>query len=214
MSDNSEHTLSETMHVEQIPVGQMQNYSYIVSDVATKETIIIDPSWDLVELELVIKRDLLDIKYIINTHHHFDHTTGNEQMAQSTGAPIAQHVASHLPHDLPLNDGDVVRFGRSELRILHTPGHSKDSICLVGDGKIFTGDTLFVGTCGRVDLPGGDSRELYHSIFDVLYNLDDNLVMYPGHNYGPLPKSTIGEQKLYNPVMQRVSEDDFVAQMG
>lgn len=211
----SDTALSGTMHVEQIPVGHMQNYTYIASDVATKEAVIMDPSWDLLELELVIKRDLLDIKYIINTHHHFDHTTGNDQMAKSTGAPIAQHAESPLPHDLSLHDGDVVRFGRSELQVLYTPGHSKDSICLVGDGKIFTGDTLFVGTCGRVDLPGGDSRELYHSIFDVLYGLDDGLVMYPGHDYGPTPTSTIGEQKLYNPVMQRgVSEDDFATRMG
>ena len=198
---------------EQIPVGQMQNFAYVVSDTDTGEAVIIDPSWDLAELELVINRDSLKVRYIINTHHHFDHTTGNEQMARSTGAPIAQHEASELYHDVPLRDGDVIRFGKSALGVLHTPGHAKDSICLMGDGKIFTGDTLFVGACGRVDLPGGSSRELYHSIFDVLSKVPDDVVMYPGHDYGSTPTSPMGEQKRSNPIMRPMSEEQFVARM-
>ncbi len=201
------------MAVEQIPVGQMQNFAYVVSDTDTGEAVIIDPSWDLAELELVINRDSLKVRYIINTHHHFDHTTGNEQMARSTGAPIAQHEASELYHDVPLRDGDVIRFGKSALGVLHTPGHAKDSICLMGDGKIFTGDTLFVGACGRVDLPGGSSRELYHSIFDVLSKVPDDVVMYPGHDYGSTPTSPMGEQKRSNPIMRPMSEEQFVARM-
>lgn len=203
-----------SMAVEQIQVGHMQNFTYVVSDVATKEAIIIDPSWDLAKIELVINRDSLNVKYVVNTHHHFDHTAGNDQMARSTGAPIAQHEASELYHDISLKDGDTIRFGRSALAVVHTPGHSKDGICLVGDGKIFTGDTLFVGTCGRVDLPGGNSHDLYHSIFDVLSKLDGDLVMYPGHNYGHAPTSTMREQKQSNPVMSPASEEQFVARMG
>ena len=202
-----------TIHIRQIPVGQMQNYAYVAYDEQTRAAVIIDPSWDLDKIEDAIRDDSIDVKYIINTHHHFDHTTGNDQMKKSTGALIAQHAASGLDRDVTLNDGDTIRFGNSSLLVLHTPGHSKDSICLVGDGKIFTGDTLFVGTCGRVDLPGGDPRDLYHSIFDVLYKLDENLIMYPGHNYGYAPTSTIGEQKQNNPVMQQVSEEQFVARM-
>lgn len=203
-----------TISVEQIPVGHMQNFTYIVSDTDTHEAIIIDPSWDLPELELVILRDSLKVKYIVNTHTHFDHITGNEQMAKSTGAPIAQHEYSELPHDLSLKDGDTIKFGRSSLKVIHTPGHSKDSVCLIGGGVIFTGDTLFVGCCGRVDLPGGSSRELYHSIFGILSKIDDDLIMYPGHNYGFVMTSTMGEQKQHNPVMQPISEEDFVRQMG
>lgn len=202
-----------TVAVEQVPVGRMQNFTYVVSDVGTRDAVIIDPSWDLAELDLIIKRNSLNVRYIVNTHHHFDHTTGNEQMARSTGAPVAQHEASELPHDVSLRHGDAVAFGDSALEVLHTPGHSKDSICLVGDGKIFTGDTLFVGACGRVDLPGGSARELYHSIFGALANLEDSLVMYPGHDYGASPTSTLGDQKQSNPVMRPVSEEQFVARM-
>ena len=202
------------MKVHQIPVGNMQNFTYIVEDDDTNQAIIIDPSWDLAELELVIKRNNLKIKYIINTHHHFDHTLGNDGMVESTGAKIIQHESSELTHDISVRDGDVIEFGDSKLTVLYTPGHSKDSICLVGDGKIFSGDTLFVGSCGRVDLPGGSSKELYHSLFDILYNLEDMLVLYPGHNYGNTAISSIGDEKTTNPILQRRTEDEFVDMMG
>ena len=202
------------MIVHQIQVGNMQNFSYIVVDEDTSESIIIDPSWDLIELEMVIKENNLKIKYIVNTHHHFDHTLGNEAMAESTKAPIIQHENSELKHDITVKDGDVIEFGNSKLKVLHTPGHSKDSICLIGDGKIFSGDTLFVGNCGRIDLPGGSAKELYHSLFDVLYSLDDNLVLYCGHNYGHKETSTIGQEKITNMVMQKRTEQQFLDMMG
>ena len=202
------------MIVHQIQVGNMQNFSYIVVDEDTSESIIIDPSWDLIELEMLIKENNLKIKYIVNTHHHFDHTIGNEAMAESTKAPIIQHENSELKHDITVKDGDTIAFGNSKLKVLHTPGHSKDSICLIGDGKIFSGDTLFVGNCGRIDLPGGSAKELYHSLFDVLYSLDDNLVLYCGHNYGHKETSTIGQEKITNMVMQKRTEQQFLDMMG
>ncbi|MEE8180428.1 MAG: MBL fold metallo-hydrolase [Nitrosopumilaceae archaeon] len=202
------------MKVHQIQVGGMQNFSYILEDEETEEAIIIDPSWDLKNIEQAIKRNDLKIKYIVNTHHHFDHTLGNEAMAKLTGAKIIQHEASELKHDLTVTDGDKITFGDSELSIIHTPGHSKDGICLVGDGKIFSGDTLFVGNCGRVDLPGGSSKELYRSLFEIISNLDDNLVLYPGHNYGPTPTSTLGKEKATNFVMQKRTEQEFTTIMG
>ena len=115
---------------------------------------------------------------------------------------------------MTVKDGDSIKFGCSELLVYHTPGHSKDSICLVGDGKIFSGDTLFVGNCGRVDLPGGSPKELYHSLFDVVAKLDETLVMYPGHDYGSNPTSTISNEKNTNPVIQPISEEEFVMRMG
>ncbi|QUC64214.1 MBL fold metallo-hydrolase [Nitrosopumilus sp. K4] len=202
------------MKVHQIQVGNMQNFTYVVEDEDTGEAIVIDPSWDLIELELIIKRNDLKVKYIVNTHHHFDHTLGNEGMVNSTNAKIIQHEASELQHDVSVKDGDVIEFGNSKLTVYHTPGHSKDSMCLIGDGKIFSGDTLFVGNCGRVDLPGGSAKELYHSLFDVLYSLDDNLVLYPGHNYGHAETSTIGREKTTNLVMQKRTEQEFVDMMG
>jgi glyoxylase-like metal-dependent hydrolase (beta-lactamase superfamily II) len=200
--------------VHQILVGSMQNFAYVVEDDDTDEAIVIDPSWDLDKIEQIITRNNLKIKYIVNTHHHFDHTLGNEAMVKSTEAKIIQHEESDLQNDITVKDGDVINFGNSELRIVHTPGHSKDSICLIGDGKIFSGDTLFVGNCGRIDLPGGSAKELYHSLFDVLYSLDDNLTLYPGHNYGPSAISTIGKEKTTNLVMQRRTEKEFLDMMG
>jgi hydroxyacylglutathione hydrolase len=198
------------MKVHQIQVGNMQNFTYLVEDEDTNEGIIIDPSWDLDQIEQVIKRNNLKIKYIVNTHHHFDHTIGNEAITKLTNAKIIQHEKSDLKHDVSVKDGDIIKFGTSELTVLHTPGHSKDSICLIGDGKIFSGDTLFVGNCGRIDLPGGSVNELYHSLFDVLHPLNDDFVLYPGHNYGHSPTSTIGQEKISNFVMQKRTEQEFV----
>ncbi len=202
------------MKVHQVPVGSMQNFTYVVEDEETGKAVVIDPSWDLAELDLIIKRNDLAVQYIVNTHHHFDHTLGNRAMAESTLARIVQHEASGLDHDISVNDGDHIEFGNSRLRVVHTPGHSKDSICLVGDGKIFSGDTLFVGNCGRVDLPGGSARDLYHALFETLYVMDDSLVVYPGHNYGSSKTSTIGHEKATNPVMQMRTELQFVRMMG
>jgi glyoxylase-like metal-dependent hydrolase (beta-lactamase superfamily II) len=202
------------MKVHQIQVGTMHNFSYVVEDEDTGESIIIDPSWDLIELEMTIKKNNLKIKYIVNTHHHFDHTLGNDAMVELTKAPIIQHESSELKHDVAVKDGDFIEFGNSKLKVLHTPGHSADSICLVGDGKIISGDTLFVGNCGRIDLPGGSAKDLYHSLFDVLYNLDENLVMYSGHNYGGSETSTLGQEKITNHVMQKRTEQQFIDMMG
>lgn len=201
------------MRVEQVPVGPMQNFAYVVSD-ESGEAVVIDPSWDLDRIKDVVRAGGLRVKYIINTHHHDDHTRGNAELKKSTGAQVVQHEASELERDVTVRDGDTIGFGGSELRVVHTPGHSRDSICLVGGGKIFSGDTLFVGTCGRVDLPGGSAGDLYRSIFDVLHGLDDSLVMYPGHDYGGSPTSTMGEQKATNPVMQRRTEREFLDMMG
>jgi len=202
------------MKVYQIPVGPMQNFSYIVEDESTHEAIVIDPSWDLDKITQLVEEQNLNPKYIVNTHWHDDHTRGNEELAAEISAKIVQHEVSTLQNDMTVKDGDSIKFGCSELVVYHTPGHSKDSICLVGDGKIFSGDTLFVGNCGRIDLPGGSSRELYHSLFDVISNLDDGLIMYPGHDYGSAQTSTIGNEKMTNPVMQKISEDNFVVRMG
>lgn len=202
------------MIVHQIQVGNMQNFSYIVVDEETKESIIIDPSWDLIELEMIIKENNLKIKYIVNTHHHFDHTLGNEAMIESTGALVIQHEKSELKHNVTVKNGDSINFGHSSLKVLYTPGHSDDSICLIGDGKLFSGDTLFVGNCGRIDLPGGSAKKLYHSLFEILYFLDDSLMMYPGHNYGNSEVSTIGKEKMTNMIMQKRTEQQFLEMMG
>jgi hydroxyacylglutathione hydrolase len=200
--------------VHQLEVGNMQNFTYILEDEETKEAVIIDPSWDLDLVIETLERNALKTKYVINTHHHFDHTIGNDAIVKHTKSKILQHKSSTLKNDMLLSDGEKIKFGNSELTVLHTPGHSKDSICLVGDGKVFSGDALFVGNCGRIDLPGGNAKELFHSLFDIICKLDDNLMLYPGHNYGISPNSTIGKEKKTNFVLQPRTEEEFVNFMG
>jgi len=202
------------MKVHQLEVGNMQNFTYVLEDEETKDAVIVDPSWDLDLVIETLERNSLKAKYVINTHHHFDHTIGNDAIVKHTKSKILQHESSTLKNDIRLSDGEKIKFGNSELTVVHTPGHSKDSICLVGDGKVFSGDALFVGNCGRVDLPGGSAKELYHSLFDIICKLDDNLVLYPGHNYGSSPNSTIGKEKKTNFVLQPMTEEEFVNFMG
>jgi glyoxylase-like metal-dependent hydrolase (beta-lactamase superfamily II) len=128
-----------------------------------------------------------------------------------TGAKIVQYKNSQLAKQIAVSDGEVIEIGSIKLRVLHTPGHSKDSMCLILDGKlIFTGDTLFVGNCGRTDLPGSDPAEMYYSLLDRLVKLNENLVVYPGHDYGSTPTSTIGHEKKTNYVLQSRSKQEFL----
>lgn len=204
-----------TPKILQIPVGQMANFTYIIADEETDEAAVIDPSWDLDKIFDALKKNGWKTKYVINTHSHFDHVIGNEQVAKVTGAKIVQHKASKLDKDLEVSDGDVLDVGRFKLRVHHTPGHSKDSICLVLDGQlVFTGDTLFVGNCGRTDLPGSDPAEMYDSLFERVAKLDENLVVYPGHDYGTTPTSTVGREKKTNYVLVPRTKQEFLEFMG
>lgn len=199
----------------QIPVGQMANFTYIVADEETDEAAIIDPSWELEKIFDALKKNGWTAKYVINTHSHFDHVLGNEQAAKVTGAKIVQHEASQLEKDIAVKEGDFISIGKIKLRVVHTPGHSKDSICLVHEGHlVFTGDTLFVGNCGRVDLPGSDPKEMFHSLLEKVSKFDEKLVIYPGHDYGPKPTSTVGHEKNFNQVLQHRTERDFLEFMG
>ncbi|MFQ5920614.1 MAG: MBL fold metallo-hydrolase [Nitrososphaerales archaeon] len=198
------------MIVKQIPVGSMANFTYIIAEESTKAAAVIDPSWDLEKVIDALKQQDLKLQYIINTHTHFDHVLGNEQLAALTGAKIIMHKNSKLEKDITVDDGDSIRLGSLTLRVMHTPGHSKDAICLLVGNKLFSGDTLFVGNCGRVDLPGGNASELYDSLFGKLVKLDDNIEIYPGHDYGSKPHSTIGEEKSSNYVLKPRSRQEFM----
>jgi hydroxyacylglutathione hydrolase len=197
--------------IVQIPVGQMANFTYILADENTGESAVIDPSWDLEKIFAILNKNGWKVKYIINTHTHFDHILGNEQVAAVTGAKIIQHKESTEKYDLPVEDGQIIEVGKIVIRIVHTPGHSKDSISLVVDEElVLTGDTLFVGNCGRVDLPGSDASEMHHSLFEKIAKLQESLVVYPGHDYGSKKTSTIAEEKRTNYVLKTRSREDFV----
>jgi len=201
--------------VLQMPVGQMANFTYVIADEESGDAAIIDPSWELDRIFHTLNKNGWRAKYVINTHTHFDHVLGNEQVREITGAKIIQHKNSQLEKDIAVSDGDVIEIGSIKLHVLHTPGHSTDSICLLLDGQlIFTGDTLFVGNCGRTDLPGSDPKEMYHSLIDRLSKLDDKLIVYPGHNYGPSPTSTIGLEKKTNHVLKQRTKEEFLEFMA
>ena len=198
------------MIVKQIPVGSMANFTYVIADEKTKVAAVIDPSWDLEKVLDAIKTNDLKLQYIINTHTHFDHVLGNEQLATITGAKIIMHKNSKLDKNITVDDGDTIQLGSISIKVIHTPGHSNDAICLLAENRLFTGDTLFVGNCGRVDLPGGSAAELYDSFFDKLAKLDDHIEVYPGHDYGSKTYSTIGDEKRTNYVLKPRTKEEFL----
>jgi hydroxyacylglutathione hydrolase len=204
-----------TEGIYQLKVGNMANFTYIISDIQTRLAAIVDPSWDLQEIFQLLNEKKLKAKHIINTHSHFDHVFGNDEVARMTGATIIQHSNSQLRKDISVAEHDVISIGSIGLRVLHTPGHSEDSICLIIDKEVvFTGDTLFVGAVGRIDLPGGSPKDMYSSLYRKVSALEDQLTVYPGHDYGSSPVSTIGKEKLSNLALQAKSENEFLVFMG
>ena len=199
----------------QIPVGQMANFSYIIADVNSKKAAIIDPSWDLDKISNALKQNKWEASYVINTHTHFDHVLGNDYIVNLTGAQVIQERNSKLNRKISVSDGDIIQVGNIKIRILHTPGHSPESMCLVQDegNLVFTGDTLFVGNCGRVDLPGSNVNEMYYSLFEKVSKLKESMTIYPGHDYGQFPTSTIGLEKKNNYVLQPRSLQEFITFM-
>jgi glyoxylase-like metal-dependent hydrolase (beta-lactamase superfamily II) len=190
------------------------NFSYVVADETSKEAAVIDPSFNADAIVALVKAQRFKIKYVINTHHHMDHTAGNEELTSLFGAKLVAHQLSGMKKDVNVVDGDVIKLGKIAMKVIHTPGHTEDSICLLVDGKLLTGDTLFVGECGRTDLPGGSSESLYDSLFHKLMKLDDGIEVYPGHDYGTRPHSTIGEERRTNYVLENRTLEEFVEFMS
>jgi glyoxylase-like metal-dependent hydrolase (beta-lactamase superfamily II) len=191
------------------------NFSYIIADEDTKEAAVVDSSYNADEIIKIIKNQNLRLKYIINTHGHSDHTAGNTELTLIFGAKIVAHNKSKVKSDLSVVEGDVLNVGKINIKIIYTPGHTADSICLLVDHqKLLTGDTLFVGECGRTDFPGGNSKSMYDSLFNRLRKLDDAVEVYPGHDYGVKPSSTIGEEKKSNYTLQPRNLNDFIEFMN
>jgi glyoxylase-like metal-dependent hydrolase (beta-lactamase superfamily II) len=201
------------MFFKQISAGGDRNFSYIVADNETREAAIIDPAFSPEEELEILKRENLKLTYIINTHDHFDHTGGNAVLAGKTGAKIAMHESARSHHDISLKDGDILRLGSLELRIIHTPGHTYDSVCVLAGNDLMTGDTLFVGKVGGTGY-GQDARNEYESLHTRLMKLPPKTRVWPGHDYGVRPSSTIGDELRENPFILRDSFESFVELKG
>jgi len=189
------------------------NFSYVIADEASKEAVVVDPSYNVEAIIKLLKDHDFNVKYVIDTHSHGDHTAGNQDITSVFGAKVVAHKLARVNKGVSVEDGDVLTVGKITIKVIHTPGHTPDSICLLIDGKILTGDTLFIGECGRTDMPGGSPEEMYHSLFDKLMKLDDRVEVYPGHDYGSQPHSTIGEQKRTNYTLVKRTLEEFIAFM-
>ncbi len=196
---------------EQLKSSEMMNFSYIVGDKETGLAAVIDPPLDSRVILDLLNKNNLKLVYIINTHGHFDHTGGNATLKKLTGARIVAHESSKVKKDMAVREGDIVKLDGVRIRVIYTPGHSRDGISLVVNDKIvMTGDTLFVSECGRADLPDSDPSAFYDSLFNKLMKLGDDVEIYPGHDYGVKPHSTIGYEKKHNYTLQPRTREEFI----
>lgn len=195
------------MAVEQLRVGR-DNFSYLIFCDSSKKAALVDPGMDASKALDLIESNALDLVYIINTHHHGDHTADNRRVKKAH--PQAQILANEGDSDRKVNDAEEVMLGEVRLKFITTPGHTPGGICIVvNDEVILTGDTLFIGNCGRTDLPGSSDRQMFDSL-RKLSALPDELVVYTGHDYGSIPVDTLGNQKRDNPTMTAKSFEAFL----
>ena len=198
------------MILEQYQVGPYENFTYLVAESEGGEGVVIDPSFGIDPVLQAIDEKSVKVRFILNTHSHRDHVAGNKDVRERTGAKVVAHALAPLGQDISVKEGDRIESGRLRFDVLHTPGHTRDSVLYLFEGHVATGDTLFVGECGRTDLPGGNPSEMYDSLLGRVVSLDDALVVLPGHDYGTTPTSTIGREKLENYVLKPRTREEFV----
>ncbi len=207
------------MQIVQRAVGEMEVFCYLVYDEDSREGILIDPAGDESQLLELLEEQKIKLRYIVNTHGHADHTCGNLHLHQETGAPVVMHALDDRffqepqtrewtqlmgfipapPADIVIEDGDELSFGDLTMKFLHTPGHTPGACCILIDGNLFTGDTLFVGAVGRTDLPGASFNQLLESLQRKILPLPVETTIWPGHDYGDHPQSTLAEEIQTNP---------------
>jgi hydroxyacylglutathione hydrolase len=202
------------MTIKQIKVG-FDNFSYIIFCEKTKKASIVDPGYNSLKLLEFISSNGLKLEYIIATHYHGDHTSGIQKIKNSISS--SKIVASDLDSpkldvkvDVKVSDHNRLKLGDIDLDFILTPGHTPGGICIIVDEEaIITGDTLFIGDCGRTDLPGGDLTQMFKTLKEKIMPLLDNLIVYPGHDYGDKPFDTLGNQKRTNKTLLAKNLDEF-----
>jgi glyoxylase-like metal-dependent hydrolase (beta-lactamase superfamily II) len=208
---------------------QMANYVYLIGDDLRRECMIVDPAWDIRGILDHIEGDEMTLIGALVTHYHPDHVGGEllGRKVQGIGElqsyyPVRIHANEHEVEGIisvtglsktdiiSHTGGEELRIGDLEVRLLHTPGHTPGSQCFLVDSRLISGDTLFIGGCGRVDLPGGDARALYYSLTQILAKLSDDTLLYPGHDYSDAPIGRIGEEKQTNLFLKVPNEADWL----
>jgi hydroxyacylglutathione hydrolase len=207
--------------IEQLALGPIQANCFILACEETKEAVVIDPGDEADKILMALAKKALKVKNIINTHGHFDHVGANRRLKEVTGAKLmihredvpllsqsaasakawGMHSDDSPTPDRVLEEGDIIKFGNLSLKVIHTPGHTRGGISLYGHGAVFVGDTLFSGSVGRTDFPGGDYDTLIKSIQQKIFGLPDDTKIYPGH-MGP---TTVGTEKRNNPFCRIIS---------
>lgn len=204
---------SHSMIFHQIATGGCQ--SYLLGCPEKCAAVLIDPALKQLDRYLgLLAREGLRLRYVVDTHTHADHFSAARQISQDLGVPAVMHRSSVAPYaDMRLDDGDMLVVGDIRVRAMHTPGHTSDSMCLVLEDRIFTGDTLLIGATGRTDLPTGDPDALYDSLFDRILKLDPDLTVFPAHDYQGRQSSTIGREMVENPRLQKRDRAEFIEMM-
>ncbi len=205
-----------TLYLKQLEVGPMQNFVYLIGDRAKRECVMVDPAWDVRRALEEAAKDEMKVTGALVTHAHFDHVNGLGDFLKQVKGKIycqrdeAEFLKSWRSDLKPMESGEKLAVGDIEITFLHTPGHTPGSQCFLAENKLVSGDTLFIQACGRCDLPGGNPEQMYYSL-KRLAELDENTVLYPGHNYSDEPTSTIGQEKRWNPYLQKQSLQDFLS---
>ncbi len=211
------------MFFKQVHVGPMQNFSYIIGDENSKEAAIVDAGWEVDNLINICEKEKLKITKIILTHSHYDHTQKVDELASKTNATVYFHeddsneikrvIKNPNIKIVKLKNNDEIKVRSIKIKVIHTPGHTHGAICLLVENKLLTGDTLFVNAIGRTDLAGGNTIKLFESL-QKLKKLSDDVEVYPGHDYGEIPFSTIGGEKKTNPYFACNTKEQFLNLVG
>jgi glyoxylase-like metal-dependent hydrolase (beta-lactamase superfamily II) len=197
------------LNIVQIAASDMQNYSYLLYCPQTLQGAVIDPSMSPQRLLDEADKLGVELRYLLNTHGHNDHIAGNGQILARTEAKLAAHPADVTNAEIALTDGTVIRLGEGTIEVLHTPGHTPGSVIFKSGDMLITGDTLFVGRCGRADFPGSDVEALYNSL-QRIKELPPETVIYPGHDYGTTPTSTVQRELTSNHFLNCPDLESFV----